>query len=131
MTAIVEFILALITTLSSKPIRFLVNRKNVTHCLTQFEKIQKMIDFSLNLWFRVFRKQFLYLLSVANLGGTSRYYFANLGEHHGIARFFRARIRETSKIVSPLLKVVETCSWAQNDRNIQVYISTYNKFKLV
>ena len=29
-----------------------------------------------------------------------------LGEHHGIARFFRARNRETSKIVSPLLKVV-------------------------
>ena len=41
-----------------------------------------------------------------------------------------ARLRENREIVSRLLKVVETQIWAQNDRNIQVYISTYNKPKL-
>ena len=33
-------------------------------------------------------------------------------------------------ILTSLLKVVDTCFWAQNDRNVQVYISTYNNFKL-
>ena len=32
--------------------------------------------------------------------------------------------------VSQLLKVLETCFWAQNDRNGRVYISTYNNSKL-
>ena len=45
-------------------------------------------------------------------------------------RFRRARNRENRNTVSRLLKVVETQIWAQNDRNIQVYISTYNKPKL-
>ena len=32
--------------------------------------------------------------------------------------------------VSQLLKELETCFWAQNDRNGRVYISTYNNSKL-
>ena len=35
-----------------------------------------------------------------------------------------------AKILSQLLKVVETPFWAQNDRNTRVYISTYNNSKL-
>ena len=42
----------------------------------------------------------------------------------------RAQNHENRDIVSRLLKVVETQIWAQNDRNIQVYISTYNNPKL-
>ena len=38
--------------------------------------------------------------------------------------------RNLAKNLSRLLKVVETLLWAQNDRNRQVYISTYNKVKL-
>ena len=45
-------------------------------------------------------------------------------------RPFMARGRALAKIVSRLLKVVETQIRAQNDRNGQVYISTYNKVKL-
>ena len=43
---------------------------------------------------------------------------------------FFGRGRDYAIYVSRLLKVVETQIWAQNDRNIQVYISTYNKPKL-
>ena len=45
-------------------------------------------------------------------------------------RFRYARNREKRKIISQLLKVVETQIWAQNDRNGRVYISTYNNPKL-
>ena len=38
--------------------------------------------------------------------------------------------RTHAKIVTLLLKVVETFSWAQKMRNMQVYISTYNILKL-
>ena len=38
--------------------------------------------------------------------------------------------REIPKMLSSLPKVLETCFWAQNDRNGRVYISTYNNFKL-
>ena len=38
--------------------------------------------------------------------------------------------RRFSNMLSSLLKVVETWFWAQNDRNRQVYISTYNIVKL-
>ena len=34
------------------------------------------------------------------------------------------------KKLTLLLKVVETCFWAQNDRSIEVYIGTYNNIKL-
>ena len=34
------------------------------------------------------------------------------------------------KFVTRLLKVVETCFWAQNNRNMQVYLCTYNIVKL-
>ena len=34
------------------------------------------------------------------------------------------------KLLSQLLKVVETLFWAQNDRNVRVYIGTYNNIKL-
>ena len=47
----------------------------------------------------------------------------------GHAHFFPLD-RGKRKIVSPLLKVVETQIWAQNDRNSRVYISTYNNPKL-
>ena len=64
MFAMVEFILALITTLSSKPFRFRVNRQKLNWPWTQNSRIEKIVDFSLNLRFRASRKQFLYPLSV-------------------------------------------------------------------
>ena len=62
MFAMVEFILALITNLSLETLPF--SRKSPKTKWTQNSRIKKIIDFSLNLWFRASRKQFLYLLSV-------------------------------------------------------------------
>ena len=45
-------------------------------------------------------------------------------------RPFFARNRDYTLSLSQLLKVVETCFWAQNDRNMQVYIGTYTSAKL-
>ena len=53
-----------------------------------------------------------------------------LGEHREIGDFVARDRAQNENIVSRLLKVVETQIWAQNDRNIHVYISTYNKPKL-
>ena len=41
-----------------------------------------------------------------------------------------ARNRDCTLVISQLLKVVDTCFWAQNVRNMQVYISTYTNAKL-
>ena len=62
MTTMVEFILALITTLGSRPIRFVVNCQKLKLPSTQHDKMQKSIDLSLNLQFKAFRKHFLYQL---------------------------------------------------------------------
>ena len=65
MTAIVEFILALITTLSSKPIHFFVNRQKLKVAFDAACENAKMIDFSPNLQFKASRNHFLYLSSIA------------------------------------------------------------------
>ena len=46
-------------------------------------------------------------------------------------RAFRCALyRKYAQYISWLVKVLETCFWAQNDRKMQVYISTYNIHKL-
>ena len=66
------------------------------------------------------------LVSQNHLGAKSE----NVELDHFRPRPFLACNCDYARSVSPLLKVVETCLWAQNDRNMQVYISTYNKVKL-
>ena len=63
MTAIVEFILALITTLSSQTFRFLIIWQKLKFPQTQNEEMQKSIYFSKNLQFKPFKNHFLYLLN--------------------------------------------------------------------
>ena len=53
-----------------------------------------------------------------------------LGEHREIGDFVARDRVQNENIVARLLKVVEGQIWSKNERNIQVYISTYNKHKL-
>ena len=62
MFAMVEFILALITTLSSKPISSLVICEKLNLPLTQNLKIQKLVVFGLNLYLKPSEKDFNCLL---------------------------------------------------------------------
>ena len=45
-------------------------------------------------------------------------------------RVNRKKLSRYVKILTSLLKVVGTLFWALNDHNVQVYIITYNNFKL-
>ena len=55
-----------------------------------------------------------------------------LSRWHRATPFFTGNSigRPDIKIISRLLKVVETCSWAQTNRNMQVYLCCYNIPKL-
>ena len=64
-TATVEFILALTTTPSSKPIRPVANRQKPKLHQTQHEKMQNIIDSSPKLQSKAYRKHPLYPSSIA------------------------------------------------------------------
>ena len=67
--------------------------------------------------------------------GFMIYTFCHFGSLEPFLRGFCGLVsnfsfQNRSKSLSRLLKVLETFLWAQNDRNMRVYISTYNILKL-